>query len=555
MPPFLATWLSLLLPALLTGLANARSPYSEHLHLTPLPHSVLAQFEFSSNATDASIEAQNFRFFPRSLSQILQHAHAKELHLRFTSGRWDEESWGPRPRNGAREGGTGIEMWAWVEGETRDVAFARWLALVNSLSGLFCASLNYIDSTRTIMPIAAFEPEGTGVKEADNLHLLHGTLPREVVCTENLTPFMKLLPCKGKAGVSSLLDGHKLFDANWQSMAIDVRPVCAPSSSDCSLEMQQSIDMVLDLERSMRPQDNPIPRPLPQEEMRCNDTKWYHGYGDSCYPIERPDFPDFSLEQVFGRKLKGTCPLIDDAEDQPASLCITPAGGQTVEVRSGGPYGEHRVADQRCFRMPVGAEFDLDVLELITAAEYTPPLPKVRVQRTISGHGQQKGGIRIVIENPLYYPVDFIYMETLPWFMKPYIHTLQASVLPSLPQGPFQNFHPPSREQTIKDLHYQPGIDRQRPAHLELRLHMPPTTKLTLTYDFEKSVLRYTEYPPDANRGFDVAPAVIRVLPRSPGEPSHYARSTSLLLYAASPDFSMPYSKRERSLSIYGTTF
>lgn len=87
---------------------------------------------------------------------------------------------------------------------------------------------------------------------ASNLHLLHGTLPREVVCTENLTPFLKLLPCKGKAGIASLLDGHKVFDSSWQSMAIDVRPVC-PEGGECVLEIEQSIDMVLDIDRSKRP--------------------------------------------------------------------------------------------------------------------------------------------------------------------------------------------------------------------------------------------------------------------------------------------------------------
>lgn len=96
----------------------------------------------------------------------------------------------------------------------------------------------------------SFAPQGNH-PDAANMRLLHGVLPHEVVCTENLTPFLKLLPCKGKAGISSLLDGHKLFDASWQSMAIDVRPVC--EGEECVLEIEQTIDMVLDIERSRRP--------------------------------------------------------------------------------------------------------------------------------------------------------------------------------------------------------------------------------------------------------------------------------------------------------------
>ncbi len=132
-------------------------------------------------------------------------------------------------------------------------AFARWITLTNALSGLFCASLNFIDSTRTTRPVLSFDPAGDHpVSSLPGLHLLHGTLPREVVCTENLTPFLKLLPCKGKAGISSLLDGHKLFDASWQSMAIDVRPVCPSNGEECIIEMEQTVDMVLDIERSKR---------------------------------------------------------------------------------------------------------------------------------------------------------------------------------------------------------------------------------------------------------------------------------------------------------------
>ena len=99
-----------------------------------------------------------------------------------------------------------------------------------------------------------FEPSSVGTRTYnETLYLLHGTLPREVVCTENLTPFLKLLPCKDKAGIASLLDGHKLFDASWQSMAIDVRSICPEDGSDCSIEMEQTVDMVLDVERSKRP--------------------------------------------------------------------------------------------------------------------------------------------------------------------------------------------------------------------------------------------------------------------------------------------------------------
>ena len=110
--------LSLILLAC-TDLVCTSPEYAERLLLQPLPQSsLLASFNFRSNASLTSFEKQHFRYFPRSLGQILQHAQTRELHLRFSTGRWDAESSGTRPWGGAKEGGTGVELWAWVEAET-----------------------------------------------------------------------------------------------------------------------------------------------------------------------------------------------------------------------------------------------------------------------------------------------------------------------------------------------------------------------------------------------------------------------------------------------------
>lgn len=105
-----------LILSLWSSSASASSEYYEHLLLQPLPQSsLLASFNFRSNTSQQSFDQQHFRYLPRALGQILQHAHTKELHLRFTTGRWDAESWGPRPWNGSKEGGTGVELWAWID--------------------------------------------------------------------------------------------------------------------------------------------------------------------------------------------------------------------------------------------------------------------------------------------------------------------------------------------------------------------------------------------------------------------------------------------------------
>ena len=408
-------------------------------------------------------------------------------------------------------------------------AFARWLTLTNALSGLFCASMNFIDATKTIRPVMSFAPEGSH-RNVSNLHLLHGTLPHEVVCTENLTPFLKLLPCKGKAGISSLLDGHKLFDASFQTMAIDVRPVCAGMGADCSIEMEQTVDMVLDVARSKRPRDNPIPRPLPIDQIECDTSKAYNGQ-DTCYPLNKGTEPAWTLKEVFGRPLKGACPLTEETEAG-NTVCIHTPPERTVNANSTGEFSESKLASDtiRCYKPPTGSDFDLVLPEQQMTTGLIRPSPPLFAARSINGHGQERGSTQSVIRNPSTTDaVEFVYLESLPWFMKPYLHTLRARL-------------DTTSESPIKETHYRPAIDRKRGTHLELRMIIPPSSTLTLTYDFEKAILRYTEYPPDANRGFDAAPAVIRILSPDTGDrKGMYLRTTSLLLPLPTPDFSMPY--------------
>jgi phosphatidylinositol glycan class T len=191
-----------------------------------------------------------------------------------------------------------------------------------------------------------------------------------------------------------------------------------------------------------------------------------------------------------------------------------------------------------CFAPPPnGTEFNIILPEQNMTTQTPLAVPRIHAFRSITGYGQERGGIQTILSNPsATESLEVIYLESLPWYMKPYLHTLRSSL------------SPPSDVQTIKETYYRPALDRHRGTHLELGLTIPPASSLSLTYDIEKAILRYTEYPPDANRGFDVPAAVIRILPSSSSSSEGqqrrggvYARTTTLLLPLPTPDFSMPY--------------
>lgn len=85
----------------------------------------------------------------------------------------------------------------------------------------------------------------------------------------------------------------------------------------------------------------------------------------------------------------------------------------------------------------------------------------------------------------------------------------------------------------------------------EASLTLPPTSALLITIDVTKSFLRYTEHPPDAQRGWDLPPAVLVPINltthRTPGTykwgQAQLQRiyTPALLVDLATPDFSMPY--------------
>ena len=71
-----------------------------------------------------------------------------------------------------------------------------------------------------------------GVIDGNSLRngsVFYGALPHESVCTENLTPWKKLLPCFVKKGLATLLNSGHLFNTFYFSLAVDFRPICRVS--------------------------------------------------------------------------------------------------------------------------------------------------------------------------------------------------------------------------------------------------------------------------------------------------------------------------------------
>ncbi|KAI5970252.1 GPI16 [Candida margitis] len=527
--------------------------YQETLNLRPLPRNkLLSTFDFkvqslqfdtfyqNDSSSSRNLKESHYTLFPSSIGPIIESTNTRELSLRFTQGWWDAQSWGKLPYDGWFSGGTGVEVVALIEAPSIEVARKHWSKLTKNLSGFFCASLNFIDNDITTFPRYSISDANTGNYEPEfgnKLYLLRAALPSEPICTENLTPFLKLLPTGGKAGISSLLDGHKVFDSLWHGMSIDVVTECAEDGL-CKLNLYQTVSQVIDIVRSLRKkEEGGIPKPTPGDKLRCDTSKEYNLW--QCFPLSDPTELQWSLETLYGRTIKGPA-FEGDQEVSKVSIDYDPSAWNItlqkesstfVATRSLQSHGSNTIVES------IVEPYDYDFKFFTSNSTKVVPIeePPLYASRSLTGYSLDKGGLRVVFTNPGHKDVEFTYFESLPWFMRLYLSTLDVTLKNS--SGVFNvNNH----LQFIRSSYYKPAADRERPSHLEFVFSVPPLSTLAMTYDFDKSLLLYREYPPDANHGFDIEPAVIRVSDRD-HHGGYEFRTTSLLLTLPTPDFSMPY--------------
>ena len=156
--------------------------------------------------------AKHHRLLAKSISDLIERFKVQELHLSFTQGRWAYDRWNGFGFSDGREipvppglfdflslSNTVITISNIVAGALLRVWLqdpTQFKGLTNSLAGLFCSSLNFMGTGITSSPVEPFSPFNPLL--IGNATLKYSHLPREVVCTENLTPWAKLLPCKTK---------------------------------------------------------------------------------------------------------------------------------------------------------------------------------------------------------------------------------------------------------------------------------------------------------------------------------------------------------------------
>jgi hypothetical protein len=245
--------------------ATQSDTFDETLLLKSLPSgAILAHFSFATTKQLGQFGSEDedyshFHLFPKVMGQAMRKSRVREFRLSFTSkksGVWDQNSpnsWG-EPLS---DGPGGAELWADISSSVHGSA-QRWAEFRRTLAGTFCSSLDLMGQQETVEP-SVLMPGQTASRNHNRTktRLFYGALPREAVCTENLTPWLKLLPCRRHAGLASLMNPLKLFAGEYHSMKVHGEHVCDDSdahganSSDgatgtnCALHLTQTFTAVV----------------------------------------------------------------------------------------------------------------------------------------------------------------------------------------------------------------------------------------------------------------------------------------------------------------------
>ncbi|KAF8137203.1 GPI transamidase component PIG-T [Boletus edulis] len=481
--------------------------YHEDLTIRPLTDGkVVTAFTFTTllggasprDPRDAESSAQHYTLFPLTLGQILREYSVTELHLSLNAGKWNYNSWGFPDHPSV---GTGAELWAWMADGGPLSVDDRWMGLRNALAGLFCASLGSLDDRRTSSPASAFPLSSVPFPHDSTPYALrHATLPSEHVCTENLTPFLKLLPCKSRAGLARLLDPQRVFDTDWHGLGVHVR------STEAGIELRLGAQAVFD-------------------------------------PVRRSGGKrrDWSFQSLFDRQIDVACPVASSStihlvvpDIRGYNLSPEPvASNDTVNVYSPTSHVPLDIAmswpEEYIFKYPL-----------------PPPAPQtpLSVKRTLYGSSQTRGVLFVSFSNNDHSPITVGYLETLPALVTLWMHTMKVDV------GGI------ARDDLVSDMIYHPPLllanGHHGPSTLQTTLTIPGKSTLRLSVDVSKTFLKYTEHPPDAMRGWDLPPAVLfPVLLLLDGERTNASLAgqsipkrmytPTLLVDLPTPDFSMPY--------------
>ncbi|CAH8445960.1 unnamed protein product [Schistosoma margrebowiei] len=435
--------------------------FDEELLIKDLGHGYTAfHFNFAATTSESIFHSKHYNILPKPIIQILKKYNVDEFHLSISRGIWDER-WGS---NFISVSPSGAELWAWFGNQTTSVD-QSWFKLTHALSGFFCASLNRLSTNEHFAsPIHSYKPSGVPKFSRVSREVRYSQLPGEALCSENLTPWTKYLPCKSFSGLGSLLRSTSLFKSNYNTMTIGVRRVCLDlECHEIGLELMETLTVVFDRSLLFAKRTSP-----------------------------------WSIKSILGSEFKGLC----DAANTSRVFILTSNEDMNI------PLDDKLKVD--CLDNRVLAAYSTKDLSaqftsfpFKTSGKESSPEHSSLVSATkhITGSGSVRGGVKAFLTSRANFNLKIVYFDLIPWYTQVFFSSLKIYGL-----------DPKTQNKTLITpnwLAVKPSLARKRMGSIELVITLPALNQLIITYEFRKVLQRWNEFPPDANHGFFLPAATV----------------------------------------------
>ncbi|CAH8457914.1 unnamed protein product [Schistosoma turkestanicum] len=461
--------------------------FDEELLIKDLGHGYTAfHFNFAASTSESVFYSKHYNILPKSIIQILKKYNVGEFHLSISKGIWDER-WGS---NFVSASSSGAELWAWFGNQTNSVD-QSWFELTHALSGLFCASLNRLSTNEHfVSPIHSYKLFGISEFTKVRGEVRYSQLPGESLCTENLTPWTKYLPCKSFVGLGSFLQPTSLFKSNYNTMTVGVRRICLDSECDkIGLELKETLTVVFDRSLLFAKRTSP-----------------------------------WSIKSILGSKFKGFC----DVANSSRVFILTSYEDMNFPLDNNlkVDYLDNRVLAAYSTR-DVSTLFTSFPFEITGKMSSSQHLPLVSATKYITGSGNVRGGVKVLLTSRANFDIKIIYFDLIPWYTQVFFSSLKIYCL-----------DPKTQNRTVIYPHWlaiKPSLARKRMGSIELIITLPAFNQVVITYEFRKVLQRWNEFPPDANHGFFLPAATVSY--ELNGEQIDYLNKTK---HAASHNLNLP---------------
>jgi phosphatidylinositol glycan class T len=312
-----------------------------------------------------------------------------------------------------------------------------------------------------------------------------GAAPQEALCSENLAAWLKLLPCRGQAGLAALLEPGAVLAAPLHSLQLllEASPAAEAAMAGGGCAGDAQVRLTLGVTLVTQPEAGSL------EAARTLEGVLAAALGGGG-----------------GGELPPPCPAA-----APAGIFlpqIHPQGGGRWEVRGCRPSG---AAWQRCGAAPAapppprlacgGGGWQLQSCSHVApvgplAQRLTLTAVASEGNRSGGGGGGGGGGEALLHV-----------MQLLPWELAVRWRTLRLTL-----EGREASLDDPAVAWHV----LRPAVPRGPASLLELLLRLPAAgggSRVALSLEFEPRLLAVDDYPPDASRGVDLPAALFTLSP------------------------------------------